>query len=883
MPFSHRSLLIFLFIASLPGHDGLAQNTPGQRTQIPATLSSKSVQAERIKGRAPVIDGLLDESVWLQAKPAGGFLQKEPHEGSQPSVSTEFSILYDDDALYIGARMQILHPDSVQATVSRRDNPGTSERILFAIDSYFDHITAYTFGVTAMGTRVDYFHSSDAEYSRDYTFDPVWQAKTHMDSTCWTAEFRIPFSQLRFNEGGDQIWGLNVDRFMPRTNEDLYWVLIPKNETGWSSRFGRITGITSISPKRPIELLPYVAGEATRYGALEEGNPFSKRYSNTGRVGLDMKIGLSNSITMDATIHPDFGQVEADAAEVNLTAFETIYSEKRPFFLEGSQLFQGSGPSYFYSRRIGAPPRGSASGDYVDRPSSTPILGAAKVTGRLASGLSIAALGAVTDKVNADTYDKTSGLYGESMIEPLAGYAVTRLQQEFGTDNSTIGLMVTGLGRDIPGNSSVNSILSRNAFSGGADWNIRFNEGMYSLSGFAGMSRVAGSREAMLRLQRASARYFQRPDAGHVSVDSNSTSLSGYSVASSFSKNSGEHWLYSINGSVESPGFDINDLGRVTEVDNIDASASLTYRENVPGFMHSYSIWSSSSIGWNFGWIRRYVLFDAGADMIWRNFWTSGIEFGSYLQAYPNTLTRGGPLMRSPASGYVNAYLTSSGAAETQWSVSVYGARDELSGWTGSTSASLVVVPNDRMQVRLGLSFNRNMNTQQYVQTTPSGLVSTYGNRYVFGYIQQTTISSNIRLSYSFTPDISLEIYAEPFSASGHYFDLGELAAPGSLHLRRYGTDNTSVQQQSDGSWKVTEQNEEFAIRNLDFNYLSFRSNVVFRWEWTRGSTLYLVWQQNRSAYDPIGDTVTFGRMIDTFSATGDQFIAVKISYWLPV
>jgi hypothetical protein len=837
--------------------------------------------------RAPEVDGRHDDPAWQDAQWTGGFRQKDPNEGAPAQTATEVAFAYDDEALYIAARMTSLGPDDIEAMVSRRDNSGRSERIVFSFDSYNDRRTAYSFGITASGVRFDYYHGTDNEYNRDYSWDPVWDAAVQTDSAGWTAEVRIPFSQLRFNPTDAQVWGLNMNRYIPSRNEDDYWVLVPKNETGWSSRMAPLTGIRGVRPSRRIELTPYAATSSRITGDGDVGNPFDNGSNIDVRAGGDFKMGLGPNLTLDATVNPDFGQVEADPAEVNLSAVETAFGERRPFFTEGSQLLQGNGPSYFYSRRIGAAPRGSPGGEYdfVDRPQASTILGAAKITGRLPSGLSVGGLAALTAREYASTFRVDDGVRDRTQIAPATGYGVLRLQQEFGRSASTVGLSATGLRRDVAAASPLASLLVRDAYAGGVDWTLRFGSGDYVLGGSAGLSHVAGDAAAVSRVQQSSAHYLQRPDQDHVTFDPARTSLTGYMAALFFEKNSGRHWLYSAQVSAESPTFEINDVGRIGTADDIDASVSLRYRENVPtGLFQNYQLAMFGNTGWNFGGIRQYQGLDFEANATFRNFWNgrAGVElFPGQLR---DDLTRGGPLMRESDQWVGSIGLQSPFSSVVQLEADAVHARRDFDGWATRISAGVGLRPNGRWQFELAPSLEWAEDARQYVATASGGSEATYGGRYVFGRIERRTIAAQIRFSYAFTPDLTLELYGEPFAASGEYTELGELAAARTNELRRYGTDGTTITPVDDFTYEVTDaaNGQTFEIPRPDFRVLSFRSNAVLRWEWRPGSTFFLVWQQDRSDFATRG-AIGSEALWDALRAPGDHFLALKVSYWLPV
>jgi len=403
---------------------------------VGAQPSSKRATATRLAGPAPRIDGRLDDAAWVGQVPIEDFEQQRPIEGAAPSERTQVFVRYDDDAIYVGARMYREHPDQILRSISRRDGSANSEHLQLTFDTHRDRRTGYAFNISAAGVRGDFHHSQDDEHrGREGQYDPVWEGSAVIDSLGWSAEMRIPFSQLRFPTADTQEWGFQLDRWMPDKNEDLQWIMIPTKENGYISRFGTLTGIAGVKARRPVELLPYVASDATRSAVTNTANPF--RNPTKARAGLDAKFGIGSNLTVDATINPDFGQVESDPAEVNLSAFETIVEERRPFFTEGAQLLRVEGPNYFYSRRIGSAPHLAASGDFVDQPRASAIMGAAKLTGRTASRLSVGALLAMTDRTNARTFMLDSSRTSEVRVEPRTEYAVVRLQQEIGAQAST--------------------------------------------------------------------------------------------------------------------------------------------------------------------------------------------------------------------------------------------------------------------------------------------------------------------------------------------------------------------------------------------------------------------------------------------------------------
>ena len=426
----------------------------------------KQMTALRINSPSPRVDGRLDDPVWQKAPWVSDFAQKEPVENGTPSGKTEVAIVYDDAAVYVGARMYCEHPDKLAAYLDRHDTQGPAEQFIVSFDSYHDHRTAYGFGVNVAGVRFDRYNYADNEGSRDFSYNPVWEARTSRDAVCWTVEMRIPFSQLRFNDQPVQTWGVQFNRWIPGNFEDIFWVVVPKNATGFSSWFGEMSGIEHVKPSRRLELMPYAASNASVVPRPDARDPLHDRTTIDQRIGGDLKMGLGPNLTVDATINPDFGQVEADPAVVNLSAYETSYSERRPFFAEGNDLLHPEGPGYFYSRRIGGPPHGSAFGDFVKAPENSTILGAAKVTGRLYPKTSLGVLAALTGREQATSYDSATNSTFKTVIEPPTVYSLAAMRQEFGSNGSTVGLLLTGMKRDFVSTAELRRTLRDQAVTG---------------------------------------------------------------------------------------------------------------------------------------------------------------------------------------------------------------------------------------------------------------------------------------------------------------------------------------------------------------------------------------------------------------------------------
>jgi hypothetical protein len=629
-----------------------------------------------------------------------------------------------------------------------------------------------------------------------------------------------------------------------------------------------------------------VSGGATMNSSRDRANPFDDGRNLAGRVGADVKMGLGPNLTLDMTVNPDFGQVEADPAVVNLTAYETIFPEKRPFFTEGSGLMNlvvSGGFNLFNSRRIGARPPGPASGRYVDYPDDSTILAAGKITGRTSKGTSIGVLGALTDRESARVVPVGSSAIGKIQVAPRTAYGVSRIQQEFGRAGSTVSVMYSGLHRDLALGDALAALVSRNALGLGSDAVLRFKGGEYELTLLGMYTYVGGETAAIDRLQRTSAHYFQRPDRRHDRIDSTRTSLTGFKTIVGIERRSGRHWLWDASSRVISPGMETNDMGRVNSGDGINYSSTLRYRETRPGkLFRNYSIGVNTGSEWDFDQdlIGRSVR--PSVNVGFKNFWTASAGVTKTFQFFDLVLTRGGPLMQRPAGWTTTTSLGNASSAQTKWSGSTNFSTNEDGGRVRRVSGSFAFRPGPRWQLSVDPSFDHTTDAQQYVTTLSGGGANTYGSRYIFAYIERSTVSTEIRAGFTVKPDVNVDLYMEPFASSGRYYDFGELLRAGGRARLTYGTSATSVVLQPNGDRIVTTADTSFTLKNRDFNLRSLRSNVVLRWEWRPGSTLYLVWQQNRELRRDVGTPAGFADVFHSLTAPGSNFISIKTSFWLP-
>ena len=842
-------------------------------------LAAQTVQAVRIEGPSPRIDGRLVESVWRSPHVMTGFVQRDPNEGEPATEATEVRIAYDDDALYIGARMFSRAPGDIVSIVTRRDRESAAETFYVSLDTYRDRRTAYTFGVTPAGVRLDFYHASDDMDDTDAEYDPVWDARATIDSLGWSAEIRIPFTQLRFSRAEVQEWGINVARFIPAVQEESFWRMVPKNQNGWSSRMGSLTGIRGVQPSRRIEAMPYVAADSRIRRVEDPANPFEHRTRSEVRGGGDLKMGLGPNLTLDVTLNPDFGQVEADPANVNLTAFEVFFDERRPFFLEGSTLLARG--NMFYSRRIGAPPPGSAAADYAEQKDNSTILGAAKLTGRLQSGLSVAGLAAMTAQEDVRTFDVATNSEGSETIAPRTTYAAASALQEFGADKSTLAALITAVHRDLDAGTPLADLLARDALSARVEGRYRWAGGKYDINYWQGHTLVRGDSQAILRQQRSSRRYWQRVDATHARVDPTRREISGYYYGLGHSKLAGRHWRWDIDFTGESPGFEPNDLGRITNVDNRRLFIAPRWRETQPTrFLRTYEFSAGWEQGWTFDWMRRREEAFLNTDVTLPNFWRISADYGRAFRALSDRLTRGGPVMATPASWGAAFELQNRSAARNPFGIEIGGERDENGGWEFATEIGFGYRPGPQWELRFDPEWVRARDTRQYITTLAGGRAVTYNNRYVFAAVDRSEVSARMRANYTFSPNLTLETYVEPFVSSGRFHTFGELSAPRSGDLLIYGRDaGTTITRTPTGRHNVTDGAATFSLENEDFNVRSFRSNMVLRWEWRRGSTMYLVWQQSRET-DLVDGRAAPSDLWRTLDVPGTNFLAVKLTYW---
>jgi hypothetical protein len=850
---------------------------------------------EAIRTTEPIkIDGLLTETVW-QGKDCSDFIQAEPQDGAPATEKTSVWVAYDNNALYVAARLYDSEPDKIISLLGRRDQSIDSDSFLFSIDPYLDLRSGYQFAVNTAGTMVDYSIFNDE--STDITWDGVWESKTHIDDKGWTVEMKIPFDQLRFKKKENYVWGVHFCRLIKRKNEWSSNVWIPKGESGFVSHFARLEGINNINPGRYIEMMPFTAGKAA-FSPKEEGNPFKTGKDYSLNAGLDMRVGLKSNLTLDLTVNPDFGQVEVDPAVINLSAAETYYEEKRPFFMEGANIFRFGGgganmnigadwstPSFFYSRRIGRSPQGTVnSPGYANYPEWTTILTAAKITGRIGKEWNFGFISALTEREYADI-DLDGGRSREE-IEPFSYYGVLRAQKEFNNGRQGLGFLATSVVRDL-GTDSLEDHLSRNAFSLGIDgWTFLDKNKTWVVTGWFGGSRVSGSRAAIRELQLSFPHYFQRPDATHVELNENATSLNGWAGRFILNKQRGNFLVNAALGAI-SPGFDSSDMGYQRRGDIINGHIMLGYRSFKPGkLVRTWDALFFTQRNYDFGGNKigeQRIIFIGDIEFV--NYWSAYFQISNNPARWSKDETRGGPLLYVPTYTWWDWTIRSDDRKPFEGKIYSY----SMNVKSGSKSRTISVVlkwkPRSNFNISLEPEYQYNLDVSQWVSNiTDESMTATYGNRYIFGKIKQKTFLCSIRFDWIFTSTLSLQAYIQPFIAVGTYDRFKELAQPKSYDFNFFGQGGSTISyQEGDGNYTVDPDGPgaapSFSFHNPDFNYKSLRGTVVLRWEYRPGSTLYLVWTQNRADFSDPGD-FKFGRDFkNLLKAPGDNIFMLKLTY----
>lgn len=838
------------------------------------------------------MDGVVDESAWQQARIIDNLVQDEPDEGAPPYARTEVRILHDDRALYVSAMMYDPAPDSIVSRLVRRDDDVESDHFVIFLDPYLDRMSGYYFGVNAAGTLYDGVMMSDE--SDDDSWDGVWEARVQHLENGWSTEFRIPFSQMRFRDTGLGAWGVNLRRGIARRNEIDMLVYTPRNERGFVSRFASLDGLGGINPVRQLEISPYSRMRAT-YTALERRGPFDDGSTYAPAFGVDMKAALATNLTLNATINPDFGQVEVDPAVVNLSDFETFYPEKRPFFVEGSSVFSQFGrggtsqnwsfnwgnPSLFYTRRVGRSPQiAPPDAQSASVPDATRILGAAKITGRLGSGWNVGLVQALTALESADLSDGDRQWSAEA--EPFSSYSVARVQREFDEGFSGLGVMGTMVRRNFQEDRSRDQLNGSATVLAADGWRFLDRDRTWVGQAWMAYSRLTGTQERMLALQSNPYHYYQRPDIEAVTLDPTATSLEGVAGRFTLVKNRGATKFNGALG-VISPGFDVNDAGYMYQTNQVNAHVAAGYQWSDPTSWYRVATLLGSVFGST----------DFDGNITWAGVWALGeIQFVNYhsmslMAAWnPRSLnirrTRGGPITVNRPGAELRAEYESDDrkALVAGFEGSVYARAD---AYQLSAGPRLRWQPATNIQIGFEPSLGITQEFAQWVGVWDDATATTtYGRRYVFGEMSQVELASTIRLNWTFSPVLSLQLFAQPLVSSADYDRFKVLRRSRSYDFMTFGEegstfDRLTLQADPDGAGPAP----SIALPNPDFTFRSVRGTAVLRWEFRPGSVLYLVWTQQRSEAIDDGAFRLSRSLRALGSVPGDNVFMVKLNYWL--
>ncbi len=843
---------------------GVAQAVLAQPLNSPKPVVK--IIVARPLGSAPIkLDGRLTEKIWRSIPPTDHFVQQDPLENALPSEKTLVRVTYNRHFLYVGIRALDSHPEQIVGQLTRRDENSSSDWLAVLIDSYHDFQTAFYFGLNAAGVRQDKLITNDGD-TEDLNWNPVWKGAVSRDEKGWSAEFQIPFSQIRFSSRDKPVWGFQVCRKIQRLNEIDYWAPEPKDAAGIVSNFGELRGLRAIPSPKKLELLPYglISEKVTGHNSA---NPFSNGNTFSGNGGLDVKYGLSSNLTLNATVNPDFGQVEADPSELNLTAYETYFEEKRPFFVEGKNIFDEnlalSGNSaysenLFYSRRIGGAPHyrpSSVSADSISLPEQTRILGAAKITGKTAGGWSVGVLDAVTAEEKATVQEKT--FRHREIVEPLTNYGVARIMRDFRNGRTSLGGIVTNVYRNIP--NSTFYFLNTQATTYGLDLWHRWGRDTYAVKFSLFGSYLSGHKEALQRIQRSSAHYFQRPDAKHVHFDPNRTHLSGLASVFFVGKIAQGHWRGGVGYVTRTPGFEANDIGYMRTADFLTAFYWSGFIQYTPGpIFRNYSITHNLWTTLNYGGERKVLGANLSSHFRFLNYWEGYLRLDRYSRTLDFAALRGGPALLKPPKTLLWFGFSSDKRKTVSFTFDGSIQRSDKISWNAQWEPGIFVRPSGRLNFSFSIGYYPNLNDLQYF----SGNTNAGGQTvYQLARLHQRTVALTTRINYTLTPNLSIQFYGQPYISSGWYSDFKEVVRP---RAARY----------------------EARFAPLDraslphFHFRQFRSNLVLRWEYLPGSTLFLVWSQGRTGFSTEQNLDLNHDFAALFKDRGEQIFLLKLNYW---
>jgi Domain of unknown function (DUF5916)/Carbohydrate family 9 binding domain-like len=847
---ANQSLIFFFLIT-------IKFSAIAQESEI--TNPKRTYTTNAVTNNMPLtINGLLDEKSWDTVVWATDFIENDPDENTPPTYQTKFKILYDSNYLYVGIRSLDDEPDKIEKRLSRRDG-FAGDRVTINFDSYNDKRTGFSFTITAAGVKGDEFISQNGN-NWDASWNPIWYVATTIDDKGWTAEIKIPFSQLKFGESKEQIWGLQVVRQLFREDERSVWQRIPKEASGWVSEFGVLRGLKNIQPQKQIEIQPFTVTQFNTY-PQEEGNPFRDGNDFKLNGGVDAKIGITNDLTLDLTINPDFGQVEADPGVITLDGFQIFFEEQRPFFVENKNIFDyrfaNGFDNVFYSRRIGGSPKGfptTVAGEFVDQPTNTTILGAAKFSGKTKSGWSIGLLESVTGKMYAEI--DNNGQRRDEIVEPLTNYLVARTQKDFNNNNSYIGGVFTATNRNLEGNFNA---LRKAAYTGGIDFKHNWRNRDYFIQGNIVASKVSGSKEAIELTQQSLTHLFQREDASHVEVDPNRTSLTGTGGKLIGGKAGGGNWRYNTGVIWRSPELELNDVGFLRQADEIRQFSEVRYL-----FLKPTKIFRRAQISleqfstFDFEGNYNRIQFDARGNINWKNNWWTEAGFGHKPRIFINAFLRGGPRWRFSDENFRFLFFGSDQRKKFNFTLGYVNSAAKQNNFSFDRYViRLNYQPIDALSISLNTEFEKNPNKTQYVTQQDFGNLK----RYILGNIDQQTWSTSLRLNYNINPNLTIQYYGQPFISRGRYNDFNYVNNATAENLdERVTWYQTNQISKNDAEYLVDENSDskvDYSFSDPNFSFVQFRSNLVMRWEYIPGSEIYLVWSQGVTGFGDTKETLT--------------------------
>jgi hypothetical protein len=848
-----------------------------------AVADTQRARAVRRAGEI-TIDGRLDEQDWTTAPKQTGFTQRFPQSGAPAAFETSFAILYDDEAVYVGVWAADPDPAHIRRLLHRRDIDSPADWIAIGFDSYHDHRTAYVFQLNAAGVQRDQLIFDDT--GSDDTWDAVWTGDTAVDDRGWTAEFRIPLNQLRFSSDEVQQWGVQIMRVVGRTSEQSTWSPWPRSGPQIVSRFGVLDGIDHVQRSRRLELLPYASG-GVDVEPIEAGDPLNAHVRATRIVGVDVRYGIGHAFTLSATINPDFGQVEADPSQVNLGPTELFFAEKRPFFLEGVDLFKlpigntdGSVEGVFYSRRIGAVPSPpDMDVQYVGTPTATTIYGATKLTGKTKNGWSVGVIDAVTGEESTPVIDG-SGQRMDTVVAPLTNYALARVKRDLRDGATSIGLSASAVDRALGGTALVTTMRDQ-AYTGGLQVQHRWDDAAWTFDLRTVGSWLHGSTDAIAALQQDNVHLYQRPDASDVHLDPSRTSLSGLGASYAIGRlGDTPHLRFSTGGDVRTPGLELNDIGFQTTSDRVLPYLWGQYRDDAPSSL--FLNWQVSSDVYVFeNFEPRLVAYglEYNASAQFPSYWSVTANGAVADNRWDTVALRGGPALRANPAAALAVGITTDTRRRVWASVTAQGRRDwTADATTGQVDIGTTIQVRSNIDLYVGPSLYGRIDPLQYIDQVED----TAGvHHYVCGRVHQTTTSLTTRLNWTFSPHLSLQLYAQPFIASARFSDYKDVDHPGATRFAdRFHALADNEYSIIDGTVTVND-GASYQFARPDFDLRQLRSTVVLRWEYRPGSTVFAIWSHGQSSQLEDGRFELARDASGLLSAASQNLVMIKVNYWI--